>query len=65
MIAGYVGMGLLLLSYLLRDRFMVWMQFLATGFLLAYSLQLKALPFIILELAVLFVIAFRLAVRAH
>lgn len=49
---GYIGMAILLASYLVRTRLLLPTQFLACLFLFAYAVQVGAVPFILLNLAI-------------
>lgn len=59
---GYIGMALLLASYVMWKRAILPVQMCAACFLLLYAAQIGALPFIILNGVIVGVVAARLTV---
>jgi hypothetical protein len=62
---GYVGALLLIASYLTPSRYLLPLQGAACAFLLAYAISAGTLPYVIVQVACLVAIGWRLRTGRH
>jgi len=60
-VIGYVGAALIVLSYFLPTKWMLFAQEAGAAVLFAYAITIHSLPFVILEAACVFAVALRRA----